>query len=162
MTKTPSALHLVDPSAEAVDRSTAAVIVVGLDGSPTSWDAFDWAAGEAARTHGRLIAVYVAPAVEPGAEYGAPIDFAAAEEAKDEIVEHSGPRCKSGPAISTSRSDSPGSSATRPPPSPAVARSVHADLIVVGRSSKMLHRLAGSLGRRLVSRHDTPAVVVVP
>ena len=43
-----------------------------------------------------------------------------------------------------------------------VARSVHADLIVVGRSSKVLHRLAGSLGRRLVSRHDTPAVVVVP
>ena len=28
-------------------QATAAVIVVGLDGSPTSWDAFAWAAGEA-------------------------------------------------------------------------------------------------------------------
>ena len=44
----------------------------------------------------------------------------------------------------------------------SVARSVDADLVVVGRSAKMLHHLAGSLGRRLVSRHDARVVVVVP
>jgi nucleotide-binding universal stress UspA family protein len=43
-----------------------------------------------------------------------------------------------------------------------LSRSVDADLIVVGKSSKLRHHLAGSLGRRLVSRHDAPAVVVVP
>jgi hypothetical protein len=32
----------------------------------------------------------------------------------------------------------------------------------VGRSAKMLHHLAGSLGRRLVARKDAPVVVVVP
>jgi hypothetical protein len=42
-----------------------------------------------------------------------------------------------------------------------VSRSVDADLIVVGKSSKILHHLAGSLGRRLVSRNDAPATVVV-
>jgi hypothetical protein len=39
---------------------------------------------------------------------------------------------------------------------------MRADLIVVGRSAKMLHHLAGSLGRRLVSRRDAPVIVVVP
>jgi len=42
------------------------------------------------------------------------------------------------------------------------ARSADADLIVIGKSTKMLHRLVGSLGRRLVFRHDAPVIVVVP
>jgi len=33
---------------------------------------------------------------------------------------------------------------------------------VVGRSAKMRHHVAGSLGRRLVGRKDAPVVVVVP
>jgi len=37
-----------------------------------------------------------------------------------------------------------------------------ADLVVVGRSAKMRHHRAGSLGRRLVGRKDAPVVVVVP
>jgi nucleotide-binding universal stress UspA family protein len=44
----------------------------------------------------------------------------------------------------------------------SVACAMHADLVVVGRSAKMLHHLAGSLGRRLVGRKDVPVVVVVP
>ena len=43
-----------------------------------------------------------------------------------------------------------------------VAHSTHADLIVVGKSTKMVHHFARSLGRRLVSRRDTPVTVVVP
>jgi nucleotide-binding universal stress UspA family protein len=38
----------------------ASRIVVGLDGSPSSWDAFSRAAGEALRSKGKLIAVYAA------------------------------------------------------------------------------------------------------
>src|SRR5207248_7134835 len=44
---------------------TAPLILVGLDGSPTSWDAFSCAAGEAIRCNGGLVAVYIVPAVEP-------------------------------------------------------------------------------------------------
>ena len=44
-------------------------------------------------------------------------------------------------------------------PSP---RSEQADLMVVGRSAKMLHRLAGSVSRRLVLTHGSPVIVVVP
>jgi len=43
-----------------------------------------------------------------------------------------------------------------------VVRATYADLVVVGRSAKMRHHLAGSLGRRLVGRKDAPVVVVVP
>ncbi len=42
------------------------------------------------------------------------------------------------------------------------ARAARADLLVVGRSTKIRHRLAGALGRRLALRHDTPIVVIVP
>lgn len=37
-----------------------------------------------------------------------------------------------------------------------------ADLLVVGRSTKARHHIAGSLGRRLVGRRRAPIVVVVP
>jgi nucleotide-binding universal stress UspA family protein len=43
-----------------------------------------------------------------------------------------------------------------------VAGGVHADLIVVGRSTKARHRVAGSLGRHLVTEPGAPVVVVVP
>jgi nucleotide-binding universal stress UspA family protein len=43
-----------------------------------------------------------------------------------------------------------------------VARSANADLLVIGRSAKMLHHLIGSASRRLASRQDAPVVVVVP
>jgi nucleotide-binding universal stress UspA family protein len=161
MTNTRGALRLVDVPTGTDDR-TSSVIVVGVDGSPTSWDAFTWAAGEATRTRGRLIAVYVAPVVEPGAEFGAPIDFGAAELARDEIVaalktevEHRSRALDVQVGFARETGD-PATALTR------FSQSVDADLIVVGKSSKMFHRLAGSLGRRLVSRHDSPAIVVVP
>jgi nucleotide-binding universal stress UspA family protein len=43
-----------------------------------------------------------------------------------------------------------------------VAQTEHADLMVVGRSAKMLHRLAGSVSRRLVLNRESPVIVVVP
>jgi nucleotide-binding universal stress UspA family protein len=43
-----------------------------------------------------------------------------------------------------------------------VARAEHADLIVVGRSTKVRHHIAGSLSRRLVGKRDVPVIVVVP
>ena len=43
-----------------------------------------------------------------------------------------------------------------------IANADHADLLVVGRSTKARHHIAGSLGRRLVGRRGAPIVVVVP
>jgi nucleotide-binding universal stress UspA family protein len=141
---------------------TAPVLVVGLDGSPTSWDAFSWAAGEATRSNGRLVAVYVTPAVEPVATFGESSGYAAVEQARDEVAEHLKEEAtqrahhlgvdlrfvweRGDAAVAINR----------------IAQSVGADLIVVGRSAKVLHHLAGSLGRRLLSRHDAPVIVVVP
>ena len=43
-----------------------------------------------------------------------------------------------------------------------IAAAHQANQIVVGRSTKARHRLAGSLGRRLICRDRAPVVVVVP
>jgi hypothetical protein len=39
---------------------------------------------------------------------------------------------------------------------------VQANLVVVGRSAKTMHHLAGSLSHRLTCRKDAPVVVIVP
>ena len=155
-------LHVLDSPINSTPGHHAPVIVVGLDGSTTSWDAFSWAAGETSRTHGTLITVYVAPAVEPGAVFGAPMSYGVCQETRDQIVrelsDEVDERARNlGVAVRFVREvGSPTDALTR------FARSVDADLIVVGKSSKARHHLFGSLGRRLVSRHDGPPVVVVP
>src|SRR5271156_4823076 len=57
-----------DPAPHQRDRvhdtsasSASAVIVVGIDGSDTSWDALCWACGETSRLGGRTVAVFVGP-----------------------------------------------------------------------------------------------------
>src|SRR5580692_2938833 len=58
----------MDPGAQQRDRVRAsfgklvnARVVVGIDGSDTSWDAFSWACGESRRLGGRVVAVFVGP-----------------------------------------------------------------------------------------------------
>jgi nucleotide-binding universal stress UspA family protein len=43
-----------------------------------------------------------------------------------------------------------------------IANADHADLLVVGRSTKARHRITGSMARRLIGRRGAPIVVVVP
>jgi nucleotide-binding universal stress UspA family protein len=138
------------------------VIVVGLDGSPSSWDAFSWAAGEVARINGKVVAVYVCPVIEAAAAFGVPYDYAGVEQARQEVAdelkrEAAHRATELGVAFSfvTEHGD----------PTHAlidVARALHANLVVVGRSARVLHHLAGSLSHRLTSRNDAPVVVVVP
>jgi nucleotide-binding universal stress UspA family protein len=153
-----------EPSGQAVG-GTMPVILVGLDGSPTSWDAFSWAAGEAVRANGRLIAVYVMPAVETFAVFGVPFDYTAADQARQARQEVAGQledeatqraRDVGVPFSFVSEFGDVAYALT------SVARSVEADVVVVGRSAKLLHHLIGSLGRRLACRHDAPVVVIVP
>jgi nucleotide-binding universal stress UspA family protein len=149
---------------DAPDRNdvTAPVIVVGLDGSPSSWDAFCWAAGEAVRINGRVVAVYVIPLTDAAVGIDVPYDFVGVEQARQEVADglRDEASCRAdelGVELSflIQRGD-----ATRALTS--TARALHANLIVVGKSAKVLHRLTGSLSHRLTSRIDAPVVVVVP
>jgi nucleotide-binding universal stress UspA family protein len=140
----------------------APVIVAGVDGSPTSWDAFSWAAGAATRTNGKLIVVYVMPFTNPGAVYGAPYDYAGAENVREEVaagIKEEAARRAADLGLSISFVSDYGD-ATRSLTD--IARSVHATVVVVGRSAKAWHHLAGSLSHRLTCRKDAPVVVVVP
>jgi nucleotide-binding universal stress UspA family protein len=161
MTRKRAELPLTDPSIGVIGR-TAAVIVVGIDGSPSSWDAFDWALGEATRLVADLIAVHVQPALEPIVASGAPYAYAAAkeagEEAAEQLYDEADRRARElGVQVTFIRLIGDIASVLA-----HVAQSRKADLVVVGKSTKAVHHLAGSIGRRLIFRHDAPAIVVVP
>ena len=53
--------HRRDQVHDTSTSSASAVVVVGIDGSDTSWDAFCWACGETRRLGGRTVAVFVGP-----------------------------------------------------------------------------------------------------
>jgi nucleotide-binding universal stress UspA family protein len=148
--------------ADARINNAPRVIVVGLDGSPTSWDAFAWAAGVAVRDDDRLVAVHVMPLTEPAAAFGAPLDYADLETAREEIaaeLKGEAERRAGEVGVSVSFVTEYGEvthAVTE------LARELHAELVVVGRSARMLHRFAGSLSHRLTCRKDAPVVVVVP
>jgi nucleotide-binding universal stress UspA family protein len=142
------------------------VLVVGMDDSPPSWDAFSWAAGEAQRRNGRIVAVFAtplgAPNVAAAVAVAAPMDYAAVAESEDQIAEQLRSQVEQradelGVEVSFMREYGDPAQALR-----QVAGTVHADLIVVGRSAKRLHHFAGSLSRRLVLNHKLPVIVVVP
>jgi nucleotide-binding universal stress UspA family protein len=148
----------------AIDHIGRRTLVVGVDGSAPSWDAFAWAAGEATRGNGRIIAVFVTSLIEPEEALGptAPLGYAAAADARDQITEELADEV-------VRRADTLGVEVSfvrgigdAPHVLTEMARANHADLVVVGRSAKMLHRLAGSVSRRLVLNRDGPVIVVVP
>jgi nucleotide-binding universal stress UspA family protein len=149
---------------EAPDRDDVAlpVIVVGLDGSPSSWDAFSWAAGEATRSNGKVVAVNVAPFTEVASAFGVPFDYAGVEQARrqvaDELKRQAAHRADElGVELSFVCEYGDTAHALID-----IACRLHANLVVVGRSEKVLHHLAGSLSHRLTSRNNAPVVVVVP
>jgi nucleotide-binding universal stress UspA family protein len=144
------------------------VVVVGFDGSCTSWDAVHWACGEARRLAGRAIVVFVgstsgavsataaASFVGVAGVYGA-IQQTVTDQAEelgdlvcDFALDH---------GVDLTFVHTRGDTAKE---LLRIAGSSHADLIVVGRSTKARHHLAGSLSRRLVGRRDAPVIVVVP
>jgi nucleotide-binding universal stress UspA family protein len=161
-------LHRKERLTKSQGAPTATVIVVGIDGSDTSWDAFCWACGETRRTAGRAIAVFVSPVGGAGAAAASArcssvaIDYrvldecavAQAEQLRSQVEAYAADRdvsltfvhARGGVTKELLR----------------VADADQADLIVVGRSAKVRHHLAGSLGRRLTRKRQAPIVVVVP
>ncbi len=149
---------------EVADRT----IVVGLDGSQTSWNAFWWACGEAARSAARLVAAFVtsddrisaAQAVSVLA--GVPLDYGAfgsatAQQAAE--LEADARRQAGEQHVPIEFVHSYGDPAAE---LVSLARRAQADLIVVGKSTSIVHRLAGSVSKRLTGHRTTPVIVVVP
>jgi nucleotide-binding universal stress UspA family protein len=147
-------------------RDRPAVLVVGVDGSDTSWNAFSWASGEARRLQGRLIAVFVTPEVPavaaatavpgvPGCDYRV-IQNAAAEQATRLRAEA---HRSTGRDLDLTFIHARGDTATE---LLQIAQAAHADQIIVGRSTKLRHRLTGALGRRLIAKPAAPVIVIVP
>ena len=156
--------HLHDDCGDPV----SARVVVGIDGSDTSWDAFCWACGETRRLGGRTVAVFVGPssgaasATATAAFTGLAVPYEAIQQSMTEQAEELGDQVRSyghdhGVDVSFVRTR--GDTAIE---LLRIANADHADLLVVGRSTKARHHLAGSLGRRLVGRRGAPIIVVVP
>jgi nucleotide-binding universal stress UspA family protein len=146
-----------------------AAVVIGLDGSQTSWDAFWWACGEARRTGGQAVAVFVSSMSEASmaAMVSAATGIAVCDYDEGERAAAGQARLLEAEVLR--RTAGTGSAVTfvHAQGDPArellrIAEDVRADLIVVGRSTKARHRLAGSLGRYLITKRCAPIVVVVP
>jgi len=142
------------------------VVVVGIDGSDTSWDALCWACGETSRLGGRTVAVFVGPtsaATTATASFGgAVVAYGAIQQTMIDQAEELGDQIRGyalDHGVNLTFVHTQGDTAAE---LLRIAGSDHADLIVVGRSTKARHHLAGSLGRRLVGRHGAPIIVVVP
>ncbi len=158
------------PNVATSPTSHPATVVVGIDGSETSMDALCWACGEARRISGRAIAVFVSPIPGSGVLASAS-PFAAM--ATSECLETDALQESELIEKLTSELRAMGESEQVPVSFVhahgdvlvellRVAELNHAQLIAVGRSVKPRHRIAGSLGHRLLRHHGTPIIVVVP
>jgi nucleotide-binding universal stress UspA family protein len=110
----------------------------------------------------RIVAVHSIPHPELAAGFGAPYDYAGVEQARQEVAdelkrEAARRAYELGVAFRFVIEYGDATHALTD-----VCREMHANLVVVGRSAKVLHHLAGSVSHRLTSRTDTPVVVVVP
>jgi nucleotide-binding universal stress UspA family protein len=156
-----------DPLPQPAVGAATAVVLVGIDGSETSWDALSWACGEARRLRGRAVAVFVSSSADSTiavtALVGAfPFDCGWNETTATERAEtlhREVGRYAAGHGVDLTFVHTRGDTASELLRLAAVHR---ADQIVVGRSMKARHNLAGSLGCRLIGKRAAPVVVVVP
>jgi nucleotide-binding universal stress UspA family protein len=158
----------VDPPPSPTVGAATAVVLVGVDGSESSWGALCWACGEAQRLRGRVLAALVSSSADLGiaAAGSALVGFSEAEGGSDlagtERAQALGHELQSYAAdhdLDLTVVHAHGNAASE---LVRLAVAHHADLIVIGRSTKARHHLPGSLGRRLVDKKEAPVVVVVP
>ncbi|MCM6772093.1 universal stress protein [Nocardia sp. CDC159] len=135
------------------------VIMVGVDGSDSSWRAAAYAAGLARRQNALLTIVYVQPYMAMAGAYGADVQGVTQEVAEDlarEIHDHA-ERVKDvfqgRWKFLTRRGDAFTGLAE-------AADELKADMVVVGASEKTGHRLIGSVAVRLVKAGRWPVTVV--
>lgn len=143
------------------------VVLVGIDGSETSYDALSWACGEARRLRGRAVAVFVSSSADSTIATTAfigtfPFDCGwneATATERAETLRREAWCYAAAHGVHLTFVHTHGDTASE---LLRLAKLHHADQIVVGRSMKARHHLAGSLGCRLLGKRQAPVVVVVP
>jgi nucleotide-binding universal stress UspA family protein len=134
------------------------VILVGVDGSPTSLRAAAYAAGLARRQRSRLVAVYVTGATPPMAGW-VPTAHAVAREVSAEVdaeLRRLITRADELGIVGEYRSV-PGDPVTE---LSRIADDLPADAVLVGASEQAGHRVIGSVAVRLVRLGRWPVTVV--
>jgi nucleotide-binding universal stress UspA family protein len=134
------------------------MVVVGIDGSPTSLRAGAYAAGLARRQGARLVVVHVV--CPPALAALAPAQPWPLEETLVEITEDLRRQVEAGAAHSGVGAEFV---VVRGDPYAEICRTateLRADLVVVGSSASAGHRLMGSLAVRLVRAGRWPVTVV--
>ncbi|MEV7980949.1 universal stress protein [Streptomyces sp. NPDC086519] len=135
------------------------VIVVGMDGSDSSWRATSYAAGLARRQHALLAIVYVQPVLAAGAALGAPVAETTDEIAEDLVaqIRDAAERLRGIFEVRwefhTFRGDAYSGLVK-------AADELKADAVVVGASEQAGHRFIGSVAIRLVKAGRWPVTVV--
>ncbi|MEU1373770.1 universal stress protein [Streptomyces triculaminicus] len=135
------------------------VIVVGVDGSDTSWRATAYAAGLARRQNALLAIVYVQPVLAGSVALGAPA-AEVTEEVAEELLTEIRETAEQLRGIfevrwrfHTFRGD-PYTGLVR------AADDLKADAVIVGASEQAGHRIVGSVAVRLVKAGRWPVTVV--
>jgi len=150
------------PRASDVCRDGPRAIVVGVDGSTSSMRAAAYAAGMARRQRCRLVAVFVRslpatllPMADTSGSAAATVAQAhdAVEQELREAIAQRGPSLNLDVHLVV-RTGEPYTELIE------VAQQVRADAVIVGRSTKVLHRIAGSLAIKLVRSGRWPVTVV--
>ncbi|MEU3708876.1 universal stress protein [Streptomyces catenulae] len=152
---------MADNQQPAFERGTDGpkVIVVGVDGSDSSWRAAAYAAGLARRQGAKLALVYIQPLLPAGATMGAPVVDTTHEVAEELMAEirRSTERLQGLYRIRwefhTLRGD-PYAGMVQ------MADELQADAVVVGASESAGHRIMGSVAVRLVKTGRWPVTVV--
>ncbi|MFF5290201.1 universal stress protein [Paractinoplanes globisporus] len=133
-------------------------ILVGVDGSTSSLRAAAYAAGLARRQRSKLVVVYV----RPPASYALPVAGAAVTvlQAQDAIEQEL--RTAMEQRVAALDVDVELVVRTGEPYAELldVAQMIHADAVIVGRSTKILHRIMGSLAVKLTRCGRWPVTVV--
>lgn len=156
-----------DPITAESDHSTT-TIVVGVDGTEPSLSAFCWACGEARRVNARVIAAYVTCLIDTGLAIASlnGLDagqyILASTEIKNELAEQLETEVRGIAAELEVRLDFLHLHGDTAEQLLHVAHNTRADILAVGRSAHIRHRIAGSLGRKLTRGRDTPIIVIVP
>ncbi|MEU5610071.1 universal stress protein [Streptomyces sparsogenes] len=152
---------MVDKLPASFERGTDGpkVIVVGVDGSDSSWRAAAYAAGLARRQGSLLAVVYVQPVLAGGAVLGASV-AQTTEEVAEELMQEIREAAERRRGIfevrwefHTFRGD-PYTGLVQ------AADELKADAVVVGASEKAGHRFVGSVAIRLVKAGRWPVTVV--
>ncbi|MEU1791000.1 universal stress protein [Streptomyces sparsogenes] len=152
---------MVDKLPASFERGTDGpkVIVVGVDGSESSWRAAAYAAGLARRQGSLLAVVYVQPVLAGGAVLGASV-AQTTEEVAEELMQEIREAAERRRGIfevrwefHTFRGD-PYTGLVQ------AADELKADAVVVGASEQAGHRFIGSVAVRLVKAGRWPVTVV--